>query len=101
MEYMEISSQLAKYFRLSEDRGVLVESVDEDGPAGKAGMKAGDVILKLGGAAIRDGQDLRRELGRKEPGQEVVITVQRDGKPLDLKIKLGSTARETEEEDET
>lgn len=101
IEYQEISGQLAKYFRLSEDRGVLVESVDEEGPAGKAGLKAGDVILKLGGAAIRDGEDLRRELGRMEPGQEVVLTVQRDGKPLDLKVKLGGAAREREEEDET
>jgi serine protease Do len=101
IEFQDISGQLARYFHLSEDRGVLVESVEEGGPAAKAGVKAGDVILKLGGTAIRDGEDLRRELGRMEPGQEVALAVLRDGKPLDLKVKLGGEPHERKQGDET
>jgi serine protease Do len=88
IEYMEIGEQLAGYFKLAGKSGVLVSSVDADGPAGKAGVKAGDVILKLDGAAIEDGDDLREAVAEAEGGKEVTVTVQRDGRPLDLKATL-------------
>jgi len=88
IEYQEIGDQLAKYFKLSTDTGVLISHVDEDGPAAKAGLKAGDVLLKIDGRSVRDGGELRDELGKAEPGSEIGVTVQRDGKPLDLKLKL-------------
>jgi S1-C subfamily serine protease len=88
IEYMEIGEQLAGYFKLTGKTGVLVSSVDADGPAGKAGMKAGDVILKLDGATIEDGSDLREAVSKAEGGKEVTVTVQRDGRPLDLKVTL-------------
>jgi serine protease Do len=88
IEYTEIGEQLAGYFKLGEKRGVLVTSVDADGPAAKAGMKAGDVILRLDGTKIEDGDDLRDAVADAEGGQEVAVTVQRDGRPLDLKVTL-------------
>jgi serine protease Do len=91
IEYQEIGDQLAKYFKLAGDRGVLVSRVEEDGPAGKAGIKAGDVVLKIEGRSVRDGGDLRDELRKAEPGSEVSVTVQRDGKPVDFKIKLAGS----------
>ncbi len=90
IEYQEISGQLAKYFRLSEAEGVLVTSVEEDGPAARAGLKAGDVILKFGGKTVRDGADLRDAVAGAQAGQEVAVTVQRDGKPLELKLEVGA-----------
>jgi S1-C subfamily serine protease len=88
IEYMEVGDQLAGYFRLPGKTGVLVSSVDADGPAGKAGMKAGDIVLKLGSEAIEDGDDLRDAVAAAEGGKEVTVTVQRDGRPLDLKVTL-------------
>jgi C-terminal processing protease CtpA/Prc len=88
VEYVEIGDQLASYFKLSGKTGVLVSSVDADGPAAKAGMKAGDVILKLGTETIQDGEDLREAVAEAEGGKEVTVTVQRDGRPLDLKATL-------------
>jgi hypothetical protein len=88
IEYMEIGEQLAGYFRLSGETGVLVSSVDADGPAAKGGMKAGDVILKLDAETIEDGEDLREAVAEAEGGKEVTVTVQRDGRPLDLKVTL-------------
>jgi serine protease Do len=88
IEYMEIGEQLAGYFKLGGKTGVLVSSVDADGPAGKAGMKAGDVILKLGTETIEDGDDLREAVAEAKGGTEVTVTVQRDGRPLDLKVTL-------------
>jgi serine protease Do len=97
IEYQEVSGQLARFFRLPDDRGLLVTSVDEDGPAGRAGLKAGDVILKFGGKDVRDAEDLRHEV-MHAAGQDVTITVQRDGKPLDLKLKLGPLEPRRDEE---
>jgi len=88
VEYHEIGDQLAKFFKLTEDRGVLITRVDEDSPAAKGGVRAGDVILKVAGKSVRDGDDLREELRRAEPGSETTLTLQRDGKPLDVKVKL-------------
>ena len=88
IEYMEVGEQLAGYFKLSGKTGVLVSSVDADGPAAKGGMKAGDVILKLGTEAIKDGGDLRDAVSEAEGGKEVTVTVQRDGRPIDLKVTL-------------
>jgi C-terminal processing protease CtpA/Prc len=93
IEYQEVSGQLAKYFKLGEDGGLLVSNVEEDGPAAKAGVRAGDVILKLEGKAVRDSADLRRELRSAEPGKTITLTVQRDGKPLDLQLTLAGAER--------
>ena len=88
IRYQEIEGQLAEYFRLTEREGVLVTSVEEGSPAAQGGIKAGDVVLKFAGKTVRDGDDLRSALDAARPGDEVVLTVQRDGKPLDLKVKL-------------
>jgi len=88
IEYMELGEQLAAYFKLSGKSGVLVTSVDADGPGAKAGLKAGDAIVKLGSDTINDGDDLRDALSEAEGGSEVGITVQRDGRPVELKVTL-------------
>jgi len=88
IEYMELGEQLASYFKLAGKSGVLVTSVDADGPAAKAGLKAGDAIVKLGADSIADGDDLRDALSEAEGGSEVAITVQRDGRPVELKVTL-------------
>jgi serine protease Do len=94
LEYQEISGQLAEYFKLSADEGVLVTSVEADGPAAKAGLKAGDVILKVGSRSVEDGEDLRRAIEKAEPGRETTVTVQRDGRSLDLKVTPAGPRRE-------
>src|SRR5262249_49688055 len=93
IEYQELTGQLAHYFKV--DKGVLVTSVDEDGPAAKSGMKAGDVIVKFEGQAIDGAEDLRDEGRKAEAGKDVTVTVQRDGRPVGLKVTLGSGERRT------
>jgi serine protease Do len=85
--YQELGDQLARYFKV--EGGVLVTDVDEDGPAVKAGLKAGDVIVRMGGKAVKDGGDLREALAEGAAGSSATIGVQRDGRPMDLTVKLG------------
>ena len=88
LEYIDMGEQLAGAYKLPDKGGVLVTSVDADGPAAKAGIKAGDVILKLDGKAIRNAGDLRDAVAAAEGGKEVAVTVQRDGRPTELQATL-------------
>jgi len=88
IRYQELSEQLAKYFKV-EEGAVLVTSVDEEGPAGKAGVKAGDVIVEVDGKPIKDGSAFREQVAHLEPGAEARLTVKREGRSLDLKLTVG------------
>jgi len=74
---MELTKQLADYFGITGGRGVLVTSVSEDGPAAKAGIKAGDVITAVDGEEIDSPGDISRVLNRKKEG-DVTLTVIRN-----------------------
>lgn len=81
-----LGDQLGEYFGAS-DGGALVTSVREDSPAEKAGLKAGDVILRVGDEKIEDPGDLMTEIGRAEAG-EVELRILRDKKQRTLKATL-------------
>jgi predicted metalloprotease with PDZ domain len=85
LTYQKLSGQLARYFKV-EDGALLVTEVETDGPAAKAGLRAGDVIVKFNGKAVTDAGDLRRTLGETPSGTEVTVTVQREGKPLEMRV---------------
>jgi membrane-associated protease RseP (regulator of RpoE activity) len=74
---VELTKQLADYFGITAGRGVLVTAVVEDGPAAKAGIKAGDVITAVDGEAIDSPGDIARVIGKKKEG-EVTLTVVRN-----------------------
>jgi serine protease Do len=88
IRFVEIGDQLADYFGLTADEGVLVTAVEPDTPAAKAGIKAGDVVLEFGGKAIREGAQLRKEVRQAEDGAAVAMKLQRDGKALDVQVTL-------------
>lgn len=85
LSYQELSGQLARYFK-ADDGALLVTDVEDDGPAGRAGVRAGDVIVKLDGKAVTDSAMLRRAFGDAPSGTDVTLTVQRNGQPLDVKV---------------
>jgi len=89
IQYQEISGQLAAYFQVDGGRGVLVTGVDEDGPAGRAGLTAGDVILSFDGERIKDEGDLREAVAEAEPGGKVTLRVLRRGHEQELDVTLG------------
>ena len=74
---MELTKQLADYFGITGGKGVLVTAVTEDGPAAKAGVRAGDVITAVDGEAINSPGDVTRVINRKKEG-DVTLTVVRN-----------------------
>lgn len=74
---MELTKQLADYFGITGGRGVLVTSVTDDGPAAKAGLRAGDVITAVDGEAVDSPGDVSRIINRKKDG-DVTLTIIRN-----------------------
>ena len=80
-----LTKQLADYLGVSGGKGVLVTTVNENSPAAKAGLRAGDVITEVNGASVEDSGDFIRELNRKDDG-EVTLTVVRDKSQRTIKV---------------
>jgi S1-C subfamily serine protease len=74
---------------LSVDQGVLVVDVLENGPADRAGVQAGDVIVSLAGVAVEDSEDLTRELVAQRPGDQVEVRVVRGVDTQTFQVTLG------------
>lgn len=83
-----VTSDLAKSLGLKETRGLVINSVTPGGPAEKAGIKTGDVILQLNGKDVNDGNTLRNEIAAIGPGTEVTLTLLRDGSRQELRVRL-------------
>lgn len=85
-----VTPEIADSLGLSSHDGALVADVDPTGPAGKAGLKAGDVILRFGDAKIGEVRDLTRAVADTDPGDRANLTVWRDGTGRDLDIQVGT-----------
>ncbi|MFA7165787.1 MAG: Do family serine endopeptidase [Desulfoplanes sp.] len=84
----------AKALGLGVNRGALVASTTPGGPADRAGIKAGDIILAADGEAIDDYSDLTRKIGRLTPGAKVSLTLWRKGKRILLTASLDERSAE-------
>jgi len=83
-----ITSDLAASLGLKQVQGVLVGGVSSGGPAEKAGIKSGDVILEVNGVAVNDVNSLRNQIAGTPPGNDVNLTILRDGNRQSMKVKL-------------
>jgi serine protease Do len=73
---------------LKDERGVEVTMVDQDAPAGKAGLKEQDVILTLNGSDVQSVEQLRRMIRETPPGRSVTLGISRSGEPMTIKVEL-------------
>jgi len=83
-----LSSNLASYFGVEPETGVLVVSVHEDSPADRAGLKAGDVILNVGTARVRSPEELADAVQAEDPGTAIILTAIRHGKEQKFEATL-------------
>ena len=84
-----LTPELARKFKAEPGKGVLVDGVVDDGPAAKAGVKDGDVILRVAATAVGDPRQLRMHVAGIAPGSDVELVVQRDGHEETLKVTVG------------
>jgi Do/DeqQ family serine protease len=91
-----ITPELATSMHLKDTHGVLVNSVEPNGPAAQAGIRAGDVIVSLNGAAVTDPNSLRNRIAGAAPGSDMSVGLLRDGRQQDVKVRLAELPRTKE-----
>ena len=96
VKIQEVTDEMAESLGLGKARGALVLDVTAESPAGKAGIKAGDVITKFDGADIKEMRVLPRRVAETKIGREVEVEVWRAGKNL----KMNITVAELDESEE-
>ncbi len=90
----EVSKELAESLALSKPMGAVVNAVEKGGPAEKAGLEPGDVILKFDGKAINTSADLPRLVGATKPGTRSTVQVWRKGATRDIAVTVGEMTEE-------
>src|SRR5271169_6028573 len=88
VDIADVTTERLSALKLKEEKGVEVTMVDQDAPAGKAGIKEHDVILTMNGTSIESGAQLRRMIREMPPGRVVTFGLSRDGQPVTLKVQL-------------
>lgn len=101
--YKQNTPEIAKQFNLSVDYGAILQmdvqgedpSIIKDGPAAKAGLKGGDIILKVNGEKVTQDHSLQELIRTFLPDDSVTLTILRDGKEQDIKVTLGKRTDDT------
>jgi serine protease Do len=88
VQIQEIDYEIAKSLGLKEVAGALIADVVEDTPADKAGLKTGDVVLKVDGKKIHTSSELRNTISAHRPGDKVTLMLLRGGKEKNIDVIL-------------
>src|SRR2546426_8434454 len=93
VDISDVTSERLAALKLKDERGVEVTMVDQDAPAGKAGLKEHDVILEYNGAKVESDEQLRRMIRETPPGRKVTLGISRDGTPMTINVELGDRGK--------
>ncbi|NMG44207.1 Do family serine endopeptidase [Aromatoleum toluvorans] len=85
----EVTRSLAESFALPRAEGALVSAVESGGPAAKAGIEQGDVIVRFAGKAVEESSDLPRIVSSSRPGTQVSLSLYRNGALREVNITVG------------
>lgn len=85
----DLTQDLARYFGLSEKNGVLVVSVVADGPADKAGIREGDIIVRIGDTRVNSVKELLNVVGVSDIGKKLPVRLLRDKKETVMEVVIG------------
>lgn len=90
----DVTHDIANGVGLEHAKGAIVRETTKDSPAGKAGVKSGDIVTAVDGDAIDDALDLSRTIAGKAPGSTVELTIWRDGAQTKVSVELGTLTPE-------
>jgi membrane-associated protease RseP (regulator of RpoE activity) len=91
----DLNEELGQYFGVEDGHGTLVTKVTKDSGAEEAGLKAGDVIVRLGDSEINSADDLHQAMADTKPEQEVTVQVLRKGKSKKFDVTLGEPSMDS------
>ncbi len=84
----DVTKELADSFGLGKPSGALVDSVEKGAPADRAGIEAGDIVLKIDGRIVTQSSDLQRMVGNTKPGSKAHLQVWRKGAMKDIAVDI-------------
>ena len=90
----DMTQELAESFGLEEPSGALIASVLKDGPADKAGIRAGDILVAIAGKALKNSSEMLNVVAALAPGETVTVTVIRNKQEKSIPIKVGVRPRQ-------
>ncbi len=90
VDWVAITPRIASAYNFPVEYGAYIQEVQSRGPADNAGLRSGDIITAIGGQAIDDANNMLTVLMRFDPGQQVAVTVVRDGEEMTMDVTLGS-----------
>ena len=93
IEPQDVDDEIARVLSLPRTEGVLIRGVQRGGPADRAGIQVGDVVLDVAGRATRDTPALLTRIAELPPGSSAKVTVLRDAKPLSFDVSVGKRPR--------
>src|SRR5256885_3130077 len=96
VQIQPVAAEIADNLGLKAPQGALVSEPQENGPAAKAGIMAGDVITAVNGNAVKDARDLAKQIGGMAPGGTAKLTVWRKGEEKTFSIALGELPNQRE-----
>ncbi len=94
----DVTPDTAKFFQVSKAAGAVVTQVEPESPAGKSGLRIGDVITELDGKSVSDAGQLQVEVGQKQPGSTIHLEVMRDGKSVSIPVTLEAMGKNEPDE---
>jgi len=94
VDIADVTAERLSALKLKDEKGVEVTMVDQDAPAGKAGIKEHDVILSMNGTAVESKAQLQRMIHETPPGRVIALGLSRDGQPVTIKVQLADKHKE-------
>jgi serine protease Do len=88
VDVQDVTADRVAALKLKAERGAEITMVDQDAPAGKAGLKEHDVILQFNGQPLESVEQLRRLIHEEPAGRTVTLGISRDGQPMQIKVQL-------------
>ena len=98
VQIQPVTKEIAESIGLKEAKGAMVAD-PLDGPAAKAGVKAGDAIISVNGEQVADARDLARHIANITPGETATLGIWRDGKQTDIKVKIAAMPKDESKSD--
>ncbi len=95
-QIQDVTADIADSIGLNTHKGALVADVTDGGPAQKAGLKAGDVVVDVNGHEVASASDLTRQVALASPGQDIRLKIRRNGAIQTLMVQSGQRPSEAE-----
>ena len=94
----DVTAELAESFKLAQAGGALISEVLRGGPADKAGVKAGDVLIAVNGKPVADSSGMLNLIAGLQPGQQAALKVVRNQAQTELSVTVGRRPRQPRKE---